>query len=156
VEVFNLYGQEWEDEGGPEGFHRRMTRVGARLDAEKLGATLYEVSPGERIWPYHYEYGNEEWLVVVSGTPTLRTAEGERELQAGDVVCFLEGPGGAHQVINRAHTAARVLMLSTKVTPSVVVYPDSDKIALWTGNPDDRLVAKRDSSVGYWEGEAAS
>jgi uncharacterized cupin superfamily protein len=156
VEVFNLYGDEWDDEWGPAGFHRRMTRVGARLGAAKLGATLYELPSGERTWPYHYDYGNEEWLVVVSGTPTLRTVEGERELQAGDVVSFLEGPGGAHQVINRAHTAARVLILSTKVVPSVVVYPDSDKIGVSTGNPEDRLIVKRDAAVDYWDGEAAT
>ena len=153
MEVFNLYGDEWDDEWGPEGFHRRTTRVGSKLEAAKLGATLYELPAGQKSWPYHYEYGNEEWLLVVAGTPTLRTAEGEHELSAGDVVCFAEGPGGAHQVINRSHTVARVLIMSTKGTPSVVVYPDSDKLAFWSGAPDDSLVVRRESKVDYWEGE---
>ena len=110
MEVFNLYGDEWDGESGPEGFHRRTTRVGTRVDGARIGATLYELQPEQKTWPYHYEYGNEEWLLVVSGTPTLRTSDGERELTAGDVVCFPEGPSGAHQVINRAHTPARVLI----------------------------------------------
>ena len=41
--------------------------------------------------PYHFHWGDEEWLIVVAGTPTLRTPEGETALAAGDVVCF---PGG--------------------------------------------------------------
>ena len=154
MEVFNLYGDEWDGESGPEGFHRRATRVGTRIDGARIGATLYELQPDQKTWPYHYEYGNEEWLLVVSGTPTVRTAEGEHELTAGDIVCFQEGPSGSHQVINRSHTVARVLILSTKESPSVVVYPDSDKLAFWTGTPDDSLVVRRDAKVEYWEGEA--
>jgi uncharacterized cupin superfamily protein len=153
MEIFNLHGDDWDDDWGPEGFHRRTTRVGSKIDGALIGGTLYELPPGEKTWPYHYEYGNEEWLLVVSGTPTLRTADGERELQAGDVVCFVEGPAGAHQVINRSHTPARILILSTKNSPSVVVYPDSDKLAFWSGMPEDSLVVRRDAKVDYWEGE---
>jgi uncharacterized cupin superfamily protein len=154
VEVFNLYNENWDDEWGPAGFHRRTTRVGSRVDGAQIGATLYELPPGEKTWPYHYEYGNEEWLLVVSGTPTVRTAEGEHELRAGDVVCFVEGPAGAHQVVNNSLTPARMLILSTKNSPSVVVYPDSEKIAVWPGSADDAIVVRRaDAKVDYWEGE---
>jgi hypothetical protein len=40
----------------------------------------------------------------------------------------------------------------SKVAASV--YPDSDKIAIWTGNPDDDVIVKRTSGVDYWDGEA--
>jgi hypothetical protein len=36
---------------------------------------------------------------------------------------------------------------------AATVYPDSDKIAIWTGDDADDLVVKRTSGVGYWEGE---
>lgn len=48
----------------------------------------------------------------------------------------------------------RVLMFSTASYPAASVYPDSDKIAIWTGNVDDDLIARRASGVDYWAGEA--
>jgi uncharacterized cupin superfamily protein len=133
---------------------RNRVRLGPLLGAARLGATLYELPPGQSISPYHYEYGNEEWLLVVSGTPLLRHPDGEDELAAGDVVCFAEGPEGAHKVTNRTDETARVLMLSTVSDPSVAVYPDSDKIGVWPGDPSDNVMIRRQSGVDYWVGEA--
>jgi uncharacterized cupin superfamily protein len=153
VDIFNLFGNDWDGEWGPDGYHRRMTRVGARLGGEGVGATLYELPPGQRSWPYHYEYGNEEWLLCLVGRPTLRTPEGERELEPGDIVAFSEGPAGAHQVANRGDEPARFLIVSTKNAPAVAVYPDSGKVATWPGNADDRVIMPRSANVDYWAGE---
>ena len=68
--------------------------------------------------PTHH--ANDEWLLVVSGTPTLRTPEGEQELMEGDVACFLRGSDGAHQVSNGTEAPVRVLMLSTLIRPDIV------------------------------------
>jgi uncharacterized cupin superfamily protein len=154
VEIFNLFGDDWDDEWGPEGFHRRTTAIGERLGAKGIGAGLYELPPGERTWPYHYEYGNEEWLLCLAGRPTLRTPDGERELEPGEIVAFPEGPGGAHAVSNRAGEPARLVIFSTRNAPGVVVYPDSDKLAVWPGNADDRMMARRAANVDYWHGES--
>ena len=44
-------------------------------------------------------------------------------------------------------------MFSNTSEVAASVYPDSDKIAIWTGNDDDDLIVKRTSGVGYWDGE---
>jgi uncharacterized cupin superfamily protein len=75
-------------------------------------------------------------------------------LSPGELVCFPPGPDGAHKVINRSSGPAHVLMFSSARQPSVAVYPDSDKIGVWTGNPDDRAMLRRsDGHVDYYEGE---
>lgn len=154
MERFNLESGDLERERAePEGWTWRATGVGERLGGSMIGATLYELPPGGRSFPYHYEYGCEEWLLVVSGTPTLRDPDGEHELVAGDVVCFPEGPEGAHLVHNRTDRPVRVLLLSTKGRPAIAVYPDSGKVGIWTGRPEDELVLPRDAEVGYWHGE---
>ena len=84
----------------PDGFGFSFARLAPQLDATLVGATIYELPPGQTTFPYHYEYGCEEWLLVVTGRPTLRDPEGEHELEPGDVVCFPEGPEGAHAVTN--------------------------------------------------------
>ncbi len=100
MKSFNIFDGELDLGREQPGFSWRRAAVGERLGAAKLGASLYELQPGERSFPYHYEYGNEEWLLVVAGRPTLRAPDGEHELRPGDVVCFPEGPDGAHQVRN--------------------------------------------------------
>jgi uncharacterized cupin superfamily protein len=156
VESFNLFDGELDEERTePAGFTWRAARLGPRLGAAKVGATLYELQPGERSFPYHYEYGAEEWLVVVSGRPTLRVPDGEHELRAGDVVCFPEGPAGAHLVRNDSDEPVRVLIASTKQLPAAAVYPDSGKVGLWTGNESDPpRLSRIGDAVDYWDGEA--
>jgi uncharacterized cupin superfamily protein len=141
------------DEADPEGYRAGMARFGASIGASKLGASLYEVPPGQSICPYHYEYPEEEWLIVLEGRPTLRHPEGEDELRPNDVVCFPEGPEGAHKVTNRTEEPARVLMFSTRHKTAAVVYPDSDKIGIWTGNDADQVLVRRASKVDYYDGE---
>ena len=115
--------------------------------------SVYEIPAGQSICPYHYEYGEEEWLIVVAGRPTLRTPEGERDLEPGDVAFFPTGPDGAHKVTNSTGEPARVMMFSNLCVPNVVVYPDSDKVGINTGSREDNLRAPRSSGVGYYDGE---
>jgi len=154
VEVFNLYGEDWDDEHDRPGFRRRSTVVGARIGGRLIGATLYEVDPGEKTWPYHLHHANEEWLLVVHGRPTLRRPDGERELAEGDVVCFKRGPEGAHQVINRSQAAVRVLILSTKLAPEVVEYPDSGKVGARDAGGERLFMLRAEPQLDYWEGES--
>ncbi len=155
MKAYNLFDDDLDLSRDRPGFSWRRASVGERIGAEKLGASVYELEPGERTFPYHYEYGTEEWLLVIAGRPTLRDPEGEHELRPGDVVCFREGPEGAHQVRNDTDEPIRVLMLSTKQSPDAAVYPDSGKIGIWPGNPaDPGRLFRIDSEVDYWDGEA--
>ena len=141
------------DAEDPAGFRSGMARFGKEVGAEDTGATLYELKPGEAVCPYHYEYGEEEWALVVEGTPSARTPEGTEQLEPLDLVFFPKGPEGAHQIRNDGDAPARILMWSTVVVPTATVYPDSDKVGVWTGNKDDDVMVRRDSAVDYFEGE---
>jgi uncharacterized cupin superfamily protein len=141
------------DPEDPDGFRAGMARLGKPLGAAESGVTIYELPPGQAICPYHYEVGEEEWLLVLEGTPTLRHPEGSETLGPWDVALFPRGPEGAHGIRNESGETARVLMFSTVVHPTATVYPDSDKVGIWTGNPDDDVMVRKDSNVGYYDGE---
>jgi uncharacterized cupin superfamily protein len=156
VRRFNVLSAELdleEEEHVRPGFGRRSTRVGDVVGGALIGGTVYDLDEGERVCPYHYHHGQEEWLYVVSGTPTLRSPAGERPLRPGDVVCFVRGPEGAHAV----RGPGRVLLLSANRWPEVVVYPDSDKLgarpAPWPEQKPDRGNFRRSDAVDYWYGE---
>ena len=136
-----------------EGFRAGMFRFGPDLGAERTGTTVYELPPGESVCPYHYEYGEEEWLLVLAGRPSVRDPEGAEQLEPFDVVFFPPGPAGAHQIRNDTDETARVLMWGMVVVPTATAYPDSDKIAVWTGDKAEDLIVRRSSGVEYYDGE---
>ena len=153
MEIFNLRGDEWDRTEEREGWRSKDAWVGARLGAELIGGSLYELEPGDRLWPYHTHHANEEWLIVVSGTPTLRSPDGEQDLREGDVACFRRGPEGAHQVSNRTDAPVRVLMLSTLLAPEIVEYLDTGKVGTRDARGNRLMLARPGPTAEYWEGE---
>jgi uncharacterized cupin superfamily protein len=113
-----------------------LPEEGERSISEPFGATMwggtvYEIAPGKRASRYHWHVGEEEWLLVVSGTPTLRTPEGEQVLRPWDVAVFVRGEAGAHEVRNDSDEPVRVLMLSNTSDPEVTVYPESGEVGVF-------------------------
>ena len=152
-DVFNLLDGALDAEEEKTGYRNRRTQVGAALGAELLGATIYETPPGEKLWPYHWELGCEEFLVVVSGTPTLRTPDGECTLEPGDLVAFPEGEAGAHQLRNDSDAPFRVLIASTKSGLYVAGYPDSNKLQIDAPRHGRRTMLRDTLELDYWDGE---
>jgi uncharacterized cupin superfamily protein len=152
----NLNRPEFEPGERPAGFRSKRARIGYELGTALLGASLWEVPPGEAAYPYHYHYSDEELVIVLSGRPTLRTPEGERELEEGEAVGFGLGEKGAHQILNRSGDTVTFLAVSSHGRPDVVVYPDSDKIGVGERLPKGgglRAFFKRGDAVDYFDGE---
>ena len=153
METFNLHGDEWDRVEEREGWRSKDAWVGHRIGGELIGGSLYELEPGDRLWPYHTHHANEEWLLVVRGRPTLRAHDGERELHEGDVVAFPRGKEGAHQVRNDTDAPIRVLMLSTLLAPDIVEYLDTGKIGARSVAGERILLARPGPELDYWDGE---
>ncbi|HEX4483228.1 MAG TPA: cupin domain-containing protein [Solirubrobacteraceae bacterium] len=152
----NIYEPEYDDVREHPGFRARRARVGLEAGAERLGLSVWELPAGEAAYPYHYHLGEEELLVVLEGTPELRTPDGWRRLQTGEVVAFPRGEDGAHQLLNRGDQTARFLALSTNGDPDIVLYPDSRKLSAAERRPQGggmREVFRLADAVDYLDGE---
>lgn len=130
----NLFEPKWV-ERIDEPMRGRAARLGEAAGAERLGATLYEIEPGQNSSPFHFHHGNEEMIIVLAGSPTLRTLSGTRALEPGDVVACRAGRAGAHQLQNPTDDPVRVLVLSTMNYPEAAEMLDSDKILVITDPP---------------------
>jgi uncharacterized cupin superfamily protein len=154
----NIFEPSFDDSSEHTGFKGRRARLGRQAGAERLGASLYELPPGQARWPYHAHLANEELLIVIRGRPHLRGPDGWRQLAEGEVVSFPVGERGAHQVQNRTDEPVRILMVSEMNAPEIALYPDSDKVGALGRAPGSRakglqLYLRRDAGVDYWEGE---
>lgn len=154
----NLFSPSFDDSSSGDGFVSRRARLGRQAGTERLGASLYELPPGQSAWPYHAHLANEELLIVIRGRPHLRTPEGWRETAEGEIVSFPVGERGAHQIQNRTAEPVRILIVSEMNAPEVAVYPDSGKVGVFGRAPgalgeglEDFL--PRSAGVDYWEGE---
>jgi uncharacterized cupin superfamily protein len=151
---------QWDDYGpGPEGWGRQARRL-VRVPGRSLTMSVYVLEPGERHLPYHFHHGAEEILLVLEGTPTLRTPGGERVLRPGDVAHFPRGAEGAHQVWNDGDTTVRFVVAAANTTPEVVEYPDSGKVAAMAKTASQQGTSLwtmhfLETATGYWDGEAA-
>jgi uncharacterized cupin superfamily protein len=153
MNIVNLHTDEWGRHQDRPGWRSKRANIGRDVGGELIGASLYELEPGERLWPYHTHHANEEWLLVVKGEPTLRTPDGEQQLREGDVACFPRGPAGAHQVRNGTDGPIRVLMLSTELTPEIVEYPDTGKVGVRSATGERVMLSRPGPTLDYWEGE---
>jgi uncharacterized cupin superfamily protein len=141
------------------GFRARGKRL-RRPRGSLLSASVWELDAGGTQSPYHFHHGGEELLIVLRGTPTLRSPEGERVLKEGEVVHFPRGPEGAHQLSNRSEEIVRYVLASALPTPEIVEYPDSGKIASMArtettaGGPLFTINRLADA-VEYFDGESA-
>lgn len=150
--IQNLLAAELETDDFPAGHRFSGTSLTEGFGAVATGMGVYELEPGNALWPYHFEVSEEEWLIVMEGELTLRTPDGEAVLRAGDVTCFPAGAAGGHAVRNHTEAPVRFAMPSTEMRyGGATVYPDSGKIRVsgpgfrhrgWVGEP-----------VEYWTGE---
>jgi uncharacterized cupin superfamily protein len=158
--VPNIFEPDLNERYDREGFRWLYESVARNAGSERLGASVYEVPPGQATFPYHYHLANEELLIVLRGRPHLRTPAGWRELAQGEVVTFPVGERGAHQLVNQGDEPVRLLIVSEMRSPDITVYPDSGKIgarehAPGSGREGLRLNFLGPDAVDYWEGEAS-
>jgi len=154
--MVNIESPEFDEPRPEPGFIARRARLARQAGAERLGMSLWEVDPGEAAYPYHAHLTEEEIVVVLEGRPSLRTPDGWREVEQGEVLCFMPGAAGAHQLVNRTDSTIRFLAMSTSGMPDIVLQPDSGKIGAFERLPEGggmRLWFRESDSVGYYEGE---
>src|SRR6266545_372716 len=137
MKIFNLNADEWDRTEEREGWRFKDAWVGAHTDAELIGASMYEVEPGNKQGPFHTHHANE----------------GEQQLRQGDVVAFPRGKEGAHQIRNDTDAPVRVLMLSTLIAPDIVEYLDTGKIGARSVAGERIIFARPGPELEYWEDE---
>jgi uncharacterized cupin superfamily protein len=157
--VTSFLDPEFDPPSEREGFRGRRARLGWQAGCEHLGLSLFELEPGSAAFPLHHHLGNEEMLIVLSGRVALRTPEGERPLDEGELVALPAGEAGVHQAINRGESPARVLICSEMNAPDVVIRPESNKISAFGRPPGSdgegfHDVYHRRDAVTLWDGES--
>jgi uncharacterized cupin superfamily protein len=119
--VANVWSDDWDSLGDSD--WEGGTKSKRVAGGETAGASVYELPPGGST-PYHFHHGSEEILVALDDGLLVRTPDGERTLERGDVLHFPRGPAGAHGQSNPGPAPLRFVVFGTRPSPEVVEYPD--------------------------------
>ena len=148
--ILNLFDLELRhDDDDPPGYATDVRKLAPELGATKLVFNVFELPPGQSVCPYHYESAEDEWIIVLTGRPTVRMPDGEHQLEPWDCVFCPPGETGAHKVTNHTDENARIVIWSNRSHPGTSVYPDSNKVGAWPPGKVFRL----DDAVDYYDGE---
>lgn len=155
--VLNLAEVEFDDVEENGLYTSRRGRISAHIGARHLGYNLTVLPPGKVQCPFHCHHGEEEMFLILEGEGELRFGDRRYPLRPHDVIaCPPGGPEVAHQIINTGTTTMRYLALSTLVDIELCEYPDSRKVLVVTGRPDQpgiRKMFRAESTVDYYDRE---
>ncbi len=114
---------------------------------------LYEIPPQKTNYPYHYHTNVMEVFYIIRGCGTLKTPDGDKPLQAGDVVICPPYEKGAHNITNTSETETLVYLdVDTASSTDVVFYPDSGKVGVLVQDHYRAFFRKTDEA-SYYDGE---
>lgn len=125
-----------------QGFN--ITPVVTGEDVDTYEACFVEILPGQRSWPYHYHDQSEELFYIISGHGKLRTYQGEKNVKAGDMICFPTGEKGGHSLHNTSATEPLTYVdLGIKAVKTDIVTMPDDGVYELIGNHLDWTAVKR-------------
>jgi uncharacterized cupin superfamily protein len=150
--VPNINNPEWSDSRDHPGFNARRVKIGHQAGAVKTGLSYWEVPAGQAAYPYHAHLTEEEIIVILEGRPSLRTPEGWRELEEGEVAVFPTGAKGAHQLVNKTGETVRFLAFSNSGDPEIVIQLDAGKYGIRDGGSQTTEWFRKSDQVGYFDG----
>ena len=114
-----------------------------------VGVSMEVLAPGRQTWPAHFHMLEEEHLLVLEGSATLRLGLRTYELSEGHYVCFPAGQKAGHTFINHTDKPFRYLVIGERNPNEVVVYTDSGRVGVRALGEGYR----RSATLQYWEGE---
>ena len=120
--------------------------LGDALGLTQIGVNLTRLAPGAISALRHWHTGEDEFVFVVSGEPTLVCDSGEQKLGPGHVAGFSAGGGDGHRLENRTESDVEFLEIGTRATADRVFYTEDDLILEKTVGAPARRFTRRDGT----------
>jgi uncharacterized cupin superfamily protein len=105
---------------------RTKHRFGDHFGLTNFGVNLTELAAGSVSALVHHHTKQDEFIYVVSGTPTLVLGDQEFLLRAGDCCGFKAGTAVGHQLANRSKDPVLYLEVGDRTAGDYPIYPNDD------------------------------
>lgn len=105
---------------------RSSIRLGDAGGLTQFGVNIVILAPGAGSSMRHWHEVEDEFVMVLEGTCTMITDDGETEMHPGDCAAFPAGLADGHHFINRTDKEARFLVAGSKSERERAHYPDDN------------------------------
>lgn len=112
-----------------------------------FGAAVDILPPNSQSALRHWHTKSDELVLMLEGELTLITDSGETLLKPGMCAGFKAGVDNGHHLVNRSTSAAKFLVIGTRITGDEVHYPDDD--FQWLVEKDGSWYAARKDGTRY-------
>jgi uncharacterized cupin superfamily protein len=113
---------------------REKRPLGDLFGLKNFGVNLTRLEPGAASALRHAHTKQDEFIYIVSGTPSLHTDEGMHRLKPGDCAGFPAGTGNAHRLVNDSSELVVYLEVGDRSAGDEARYPDDDIQAMRVGD----------------------
>jgi len=106
---------------------RAERRLGKAVGLTQFGVNHVTLAPGSRTASRHWHEAEDEFVLVLSGIPTLIDENGRHDLKAGAIVGFPAGVANAHHILNDSDAPAELVVVgSRRPGAETIHYPDDN------------------------------
>ena len=112
---------------------RRTLQLGRAGGLTQFGVNITILPPGGRSSLRHWHLHEDEFVMILDGTLTLVTDDGEHAMGPGDCAAFPAGDPVGHTMVNRSDAEARFLVVGSRAPHEVCTYTDVDLRVEMTG-----------------------
>lgn len=113
---------------------RLKRKLGDNFGLTQFGVNLTHLLPDAVSALAHCHSRQDEFILILVGTPTLVVGEEEFTLSPGDCYGFKAGTGIAHQLVNRSQALVTYLEIGDRTVGDEVEYPNDDLQVAQTEN----------------------
>ena len=121
-------------------------RLGDYGGLKNYGVNFVRVEPGGQSSARHAHTKQDEFVYIVSGSPTLLLCDREFHLRAGDCCGFKAGSGVGHQLVNRSNAPVLYLEIGDRTPDDYATYPRDDLAFTQRGDGSWELTHKDGTS----------
>ncbi|QMV16316.1 cupin domain-containing protein [Vibrio spartinae] len=105
---------------------RTKRKLGDYFGLENFGVNFTTMSPNSTSALKHHHSKQDEFVYIISGTPTLIYGDEEIKMSSGDCVGFKANSGIGHQLINESSQDVVYIEIGDRSRNDKVEYPDDD------------------------------
>jgi uncharacterized cupin superfamily protein len=105
---------------------REKRPLGDLFGLTNFGVNLTTLAPGAASSIRHAHSLQDEFIYILSGTPTLFTDEGRTELAPGMCAGFKAATGNAHRLVNESLQPVVLLEIGDRTDGDTATYPEAD------------------------------
>lgn len=125
---------------------RLKRKLGEFFGLSNFGVNLTHLSPGAISALAHHHSKQDEFILILEGTPTLVLGKQEFVLNPGDCYGFKAGTGIAHKLTNPTTETVTYLEIGDRTQGDEVEYPNDDLKATHLPNGIWKLTHKDGSA----------